>query len=163
MLPLSLAVVKALAEQYSYRRRMPKWAQQLALDASSLSEVDRAKLQTFMFELGLPARMARRACQAAPSCLKGAIRIIDAMESLLGKETTIAVLREAEYDRRLAAHATRIAGPKKNQLLKAVLLLEHIRDVFGATLELDEQIDSIRRRANERTMLQQPAFMAPCH
>lgn len=141
---------------------MPTQAQRLVAAAASLDETGRAQLRAHIFELGLPARMARRACQAAPSSLLGAVRIIDALEKVLGKEATIAVLREAEYDRRLMACAERFIQPKKNRLEAAAQLCEHLRDIFGGNPELDGLLDEVRQRSMEQGRALQPVLVTPC-
>lgn len=161
----SVEEVMALAKDCAFSRRMPTKAQHLLSAAASLDGRGRSQLRAFMldsYDLPLSARMACRACQAAPSSLKGATRIITAMESLLDKETTIAILREADYERRLMACAKRFSQPKKNRLADAIALLEHLHGLFGFDPERDQLLDAVQHKIAQQAQVSQLAFAMPC-
>lgn len=143
--------VMVLAKQCSFCRRLPRRLQEVADAAAQLSERDRERLSEILFETHIPFRWAHRACQAAPSSLLGATRIISAMEAILGKEATIGALFTVDYHTRLLAVADRFSRPKKNRLSDAVLLFEHVREVGGLSPEHREQLAELKRKLREQT------------
>ena len=156
----ALDEVKGLAMHCSFSRRMPARAVQLATATSELDDYGRTQIQRFILRQGLPCRMARRAVQMAPVNLPGAVSIIGALESLLGKEKTLEILHEADYDRRLIDCAVRFGRPKNNRRRLALQLLEHVETIFGATPELGELLKD-SRTAEERKQTARSAVAVP--
>jgi|GEM_PF-5007236 len=119
------------AEVCALSRRMPAHAERLAAEVAQLDPHSAAALRAAVIQRGLHERMARRACQVAPSSLKGATRIIDSMIVIVGRQNTLQALQAADYIDFLATCIRRFATKKANRFKAAGELCEHLRQVFG--------------------------------
>lgn len=145
MTSASLHEAYRLAEKCQFNRRMPAHASRLAEAASQLDDNARLQLSQFMLDADLPYRMAWRACQAAPSSLIGAERIIDALVTVIGREKTLIVLREIEYDRRICTCIRKFASSKKRRFKAALDLCAHLQNIFGDCAEVQAATAAVRQ------------------
>jgi hypothetical protein len=134
------------AQVCSIANRMPSKLEELAADIGQLDKHSLEQLQWCLVSRGLAGRMARRAAQAAPSNVIGANRIINSMFVIFGRESTVNILREVEYDRHVAACARRFATKfRQSRLGKAQELHSHLRDLFGDGPHIHELGEIVRR------------------
>jgi hypothetical protein len=126
------------AQICSFSNRMPGKAERLANEAARLDDDELKQLRTAMIANGLHERMARRAGQAAPSSVVGANRIINSMTVIFGLSSTLEILREVEYDRRMASCVRRFVASSKDRIDKAQELYEHLLDLFGNSALVQE-------------------------
>ena len=147
----SVQHITCLIDMCNIGRRMPTRARQLAKAFAMLDEQDKPRVRLQMIERDVPTRMALRACQAAPSSLRGANRIVHALIAIFGKAEAIAILQEIGYDRRLFTCAERFSRPKKNRLKAAQQLCEHLVALFGPDPATSRLLAELQSKLNGTT------------
>ena len=158
----SVQDVACLAGLCNAGRRLPTRARLLTRTFSTLDEQDRRLVRLQLIKHDVPRGMALRACQVAPSSLKGANRIVHALIVIFGKDETITVLREVNYYHRLFACAERFAQPKKNRLRSAQQLCEHLAALFGPNPALSELLVDLQQKIGDGTASRTPQYVAIC-
>lgn len=149
--------VAYLASLCTTGRRLPTRAKKMSELFLTLDERIQLEVQQLMIKKDVQLGMALRACQAAPSNIIGAERIIDALIVVFGRTGAISILQQADYYRRLFACAERLAQPKKNRLRLALRLLEHLEALFGSNEELQTLLETIQDRLGNRPSWPQTA------
>ena len=158
----SVQDVACLAGLCNAGRRLPTRARLLTRTFSTLDEQDRRLVRLQMIKHDVPRSMALRACQVAPSSLKGSNRIIQSLIVIFGKDEAIAILHEVDYYRRLFACAERFAQPKKNRLNSAQQLCEHLAALFGPDPETSRLLAELQSKIGDSTASRAPQYAVLC-